>query len=245
VRVFRQTCTPERNAIGSHTHWLEASKRVTNGIPLECPLFLSVHTVNSVQTLKATGKLTKRTDEANLPVTFDYSAADPASLVMPNNTFMTMFTDGVSVLDTSGRVGVFVPLLAAAQANPPAGLTAACRALVKQTCPGTQGHGADCSATIAANAAAFVRCSFLAHSPCLRILQVLDPMIAGGFNLQVSLFADSCCYTLCRTTEGCVALSRCNRTSELRLLLCGSHRFAEHGVYFYRWVAFYVQEPSY
>jgi hypothetical protein len=27
--------------------------RVTNGIPLWCPLFLPVHTVNSVQTLKA------------------------------------------------------------------------------------------------------------------------------------------------------------------------------------------------
>jgi hypothetical protein len=34
---------------------LEASRRVTNGIPLGCPLFLPVHTVNCVQTLKAVG----------------------------------------------------------------------------------------------------------------------------------------------------------------------------------------------
>jgi hypothetical protein len=33
---------------------LEASRRVTNGIVLGCPLFLPVHTVNRVQTLKAT-----------------------------------------------------------------------------------------------------------------------------------------------------------------------------------------------
>jgi hypothetical protein len=32
---------------------LEASMRLTNGIPLGCPLFLPVHTVNCVQTLKA------------------------------------------------------------------------------------------------------------------------------------------------------------------------------------------------
>jgi hypothetical protein len=32
---------------------LEASRRVTNGNPLGCPLFLPVHTVNFVQTLKA------------------------------------------------------------------------------------------------------------------------------------------------------------------------------------------------
>jgi hypothetical protein len=32
---------------------IEACKRVTNNIPLGCPLFLPVHTVNCVQTLKA------------------------------------------------------------------------------------------------------------------------------------------------------------------------------------------------
>jgi hypothetical protein len=32
---------------------LEASRRVTNGIPIGCPLFLPVHIVNCVQTLKA------------------------------------------------------------------------------------------------------------------------------------------------------------------------------------------------
>jgi hypothetical protein len=31
---------------------LEVSRRVTNGIPLGCPLFLPVHTVNCIQTLK-------------------------------------------------------------------------------------------------------------------------------------------------------------------------------------------------
>jgi hypothetical protein len=32
---------------------LQASRRVTNGIPLGCPFFLPLHTVNCVQTLKA------------------------------------------------------------------------------------------------------------------------------------------------------------------------------------------------
>jgi hypothetical protein len=32
---------------------LEASRRVTNGIPLGCPLFLPVHTVNCIQTRRA------------------------------------------------------------------------------------------------------------------------------------------------------------------------------------------------
>jgi large subunit ribosomal protein L22 len=56
VRVFQQKFTLE-DAIGSHACSLEASsqaiKRVTNGIPLGCPLFLPVHTGNCVQTLKA------------------------------------------------------------------------------------------------------------------------------------------------------------------------------------------------
>jgi hypothetical protein len=51
VRVFRQKFTLE-DAIGSHACSLEASRRVTNDIPLGCPLFLPVHTVNCVQTLK-------------------------------------------------------------------------------------------------------------------------------------------------------------------------------------------------
>jgi hypothetical protein len=52
VRVFRQKFTLE-DAIGSHACSLEASWRVTNGIPLGCSLFLPVHTINCVQTLKA------------------------------------------------------------------------------------------------------------------------------------------------------------------------------------------------
>jgi hypothetical protein len=51
VRARRQKFTLD-DAIGSRTCSLEASRRVTNGIPLGCPLFLPVHTVNCVQTLK-------------------------------------------------------------------------------------------------------------------------------------------------------------------------------------------------
>jgi hypothetical protein len=50
---FRQKFTLE-DAIEFHAFApLEASRRVTNAIPLGCPLFLPVHTVNWVQTLKA------------------------------------------------------------------------------------------------------------------------------------------------------------------------------------------------
>jgi hypothetical protein len=52
VRVLRQKFTL-KGAIGSHACSLEASRCVTNGIPLGCPLFLLVRTVNCVQTLKA------------------------------------------------------------------------------------------------------------------------------------------------------------------------------------------------
>jgi hypothetical protein len=52
VRVFRQKFTLE-DAIGPHASSLEASRRVSNGIPLGCPRVLPVHTVNCVQTLKA------------------------------------------------------------------------------------------------------------------------------------------------------------------------------------------------
>jgi hypothetical protein len=51
VRVFRQKFTLE-DALGSHASSLEASRRVTNGIPLGCPRFLPVHAVYCVQTLK-------------------------------------------------------------------------------------------------------------------------------------------------------------------------------------------------
>ena len=51
VRVFRHKFTLEDD-IGSHACSLEASRRVTNDIPLGSPLFLPVHTVNCVQTLK-------------------------------------------------------------------------------------------------------------------------------------------------------------------------------------------------
>jgi hypothetical protein len=51
VRVSRQKCTLE-DAIGPHACSLQASRRVTNDIPLGRPLFLPVHTVNCVQTLK-------------------------------------------------------------------------------------------------------------------------------------------------------------------------------------------------
>jgi hypothetical protein len=43
------------DTIGSHACSLEASKRVTNSIPLECPLPLSVRTFYDVTTLKDNG----------------------------------------------------------------------------------------------------------------------------------------------------------------------------------------------
>jgi hypothetical protein len=57
VRGFRQKFTVE-DAIGFHAFApLEASRRETNDIPLGCPLFLPVHTVNCVQTLKALARI--------------------------------------------------------------------------------------------------------------------------------------------------------------------------------------------
>jgi hypothetical protein len=53
VRAFRQELSLE-DAIEFHAFaWLEASMRVTNGIPLGCPLLLPVGAVNYVETLKA------------------------------------------------------------------------------------------------------------------------------------------------------------------------------------------------
>jgi hypothetical protein len=43
------------DAISSHACSLEASKRVTNGIPLRCPLLLPVGAGNYIETLKAWG----------------------------------------------------------------------------------------------------------------------------------------------------------------------------------------------
>jgi hypothetical protein len=60
VRVFRLKFTLE-DVIGSHACSLEANMRVTNGIPLGWPLFLPVHTVNCVQTLKVTWIVEPRT----------------------------------------------------------------------------------------------------------------------------------------------------------------------------------------
>jgi hypothetical protein len=68
VRVFRQKFTFE-DAIGSHACSLEASRRVTNGIPLGSPLFLPVHTVICVQTLKVAAM---RTISAGEEVTISY-----------------------------------------------------------------------------------------------------------------------------------------------------------------------------
>jgi hypothetical protein len=52
VRVFRHNFLLDQDAIGSHACSLEANMRVTNGIPLGCPLLLPVGTVNRVQTRK-------------------------------------------------------------------------------------------------------------------------------------------------------------------------------------------------
>jgi hypothetical protein len=51
MRVFRREITRE-DAIGSHACSLEASRRVTNSIPLGRSLLLPVDTVNCVQTPK-------------------------------------------------------------------------------------------------------------------------------------------------------------------------------------------------
>ena len=139
------------------------------------------------------GNLIRRSDEASIPVTFDYTAASAASLAMPNNTFMTMFTDGVSVQDTSGGTGVFVPILAAAQANPPGDLTQACRALVKQTCPGTQGHGDDCSSSLAAAAAAFAAL----HCPDPKVKSNYDWYCAAGKARKKQLLKPPSVWSFC------------------------------------------------
>jgi hypothetical protein len=61
--------------IGSHACSLEASMRVTNGISLGCPLFLPVHTVNCVQTLKV-DRLDRRVLERRLRFAVAAHAAD-------------------------------------------------------------------------------------------------------------------------------------------------------------------------
>jgi hypothetical protein len=51
VQFFFDRNLHTRMPLVSHACWLEASKRVTNGISLGCPRFLPVGTVNCVQTL--------------------------------------------------------------------------------------------------------------------------------------------------------------------------------------------------
>ena len=94
------------------------------------------------------GNLAKDPNRTAVAVKFDYRAAPP----LPAGSFMTMFMDGVSVPDASGK-GVLMPVMAAAQPRPPAGLTAACRAEVVRLCPGVQVHGAQCFACVHAHAA--------------------------------------------------------------------------------------------
>ena len=100
------------------------------------------------------GNLATQPNHNAVAVRFTYPAA-----LLPQGTFMTMFTDGVSVPDNSTK-GVLMPMLASAQPLPPPGLTAACRALVGTLCPGVQVHGAVCSACVLAHAAqlAAARC---------------------------------------------------------------------------------------
>jgi hypothetical protein len=65
VRVFRQQFTLE-DAIGSHACSLEANTRVTNGIPLGFLLFLPVHIVKCVQTLKVRRQIRPTLQVVNL-----------------------------------------------------------------------------------------------------------------------------------------------------------------------------------
>jgi hypothetical protein len=57
VRVFRRKSMIE-DAIGSHACSLQASRRVTNGIPLGCPSLSPVYTAICVQPLKVSFTVT-------------------------------------------------------------------------------------------------------------------------------------------------------------------------------------------
>jgi hypothetical protein len=61
------------DAIGSHACSLEANRRVTNDIHLGCPLFLPVHTVNYVQTLKARENVRSSLATHGIPTRHDLS----------------------------------------------------------------------------------------------------------------------------------------------------------------------------
>ena len=93
------------------------------------------------------GNLRKDVNHTAVSVTFDFSGAAP----LPPGTFRTTFTDGVAAADQTGRA-LLLPLMAAAQPKPPVGMTAACRALVVELCPGVQVHGSSCFACIISNA---------------------------------------------------------------------------------------------
>jgi hypothetical protein len=53
VRVFGRNLYWRLPLVPTPLHLLEASRRVTHGTPLACPLLFPVHTVNCVKTLKA------------------------------------------------------------------------------------------------------------------------------------------------------------------------------------------------
>jgi hypothetical protein len=103
VRVLRQEFTPERNAIGSHACSLEASKRVTNGIPLGCPLFLPVHSVNCVQTLKVAAIAAKYGMYVIAPILELSSPSPSVSLGNGTNTTSVVYNTAV-VIDRTGAV---------------------------------------------------------------------------------------------------------------------------------------------
>jgi hypothetical protein len=86
---FRQQFTLE-DAIGSHACSREASRRVTNGIPLGCPPFLPVDTTNSVQTLKADHYAAITADPS---FSFTLVRDDRAA---PGNLHANLFADGAS-----------------------------------------------------------------------------------------------------------------------------------------------------
>jgi hypothetical protein len=110
VRAFRQKFTLEEDAIGSHAcSLLQASRRVTNDIPLGCPLFLPVHTVNCVQTLK----VTVRKEPSNFgydwsPITETQGLWLPVYLV---GQAKVIILDVVATVHVKGGLNPTVPLL--------------------------------------------------------------------------------------------------------------------------------------
>jgi predicted metalloprotease with PDZ domain len=101
VRVFRQKFTLE-DAIGFHAFApLEASRLATNSIPLGCPLFLPVHTVNSVQTLKVRADLNEQL--GILLATYDNTTAEVLKVKEESAAAMAGILVGHQIVHVNGE----------------------------------------------------------------------------------------------------------------------------------------------